>query len=272
MSLIADGLLIATCFTAALYCYVLSRRLKQFSNTGEGIGQQILQLNATLEETRGALKEAQGSAKKASDGLAREVAQARKVTAELKALCDTAASQSGSLQKLADREQRIAAAPLEPAPAVQKAAPEPADSTANGAAAVSESTSADKVIAEDEVTPQVEISEETWLEEMPSSPTGTEQLGFVPDLNDESDPIEEVSAEPTGEPYDEDAPEMSEDPADEQDTQKTPTAEVHPGELAAAAAIESGGVGSEPGVPGIDVPSSTDAGSDGLLRVERMAI
>ena len=38
MSLIADGVLIATCLTTAVYCLVLSRRLKRLSATDDGIG------------------------------------------------------------------------------------------------------------------------------------------------------------------------------------------------------------------------------------------
>ena len=59
MSLIADGVLIATCLTTAIYCLVLSRRLKRLTSTDDGIGQQILRLNKVLEETKAAVADIQ---------------------------------------------------------------------------------------------------------------------------------------------------------------------------------------------------------------------
>lgn len=90
MELIADGLLIATGMTAALYCIVLSQRLRRLTDVRSGIGGQIEALNAALEETRSALAEtrkgvteARGSARTAVDSLVREVSAARAVIAEL---------------------------------------------------------------------------------------------------------------------------------------------------------------------------------------------
>ncbi len=37
ITLIADGILIATCLTTAIYCVVLSRRLRRLSNTDDGL-------------------------------------------------------------------------------------------------------------------------------------------------------------------------------------------------------------------------------------------
>ena len=55
MQLIADGLLLATALTAALYCIVLSRRLRRLTDAQSGIGTQIRELTRVLEETRGAV-------------------------------------------------------------------------------------------------------------------------------------------------------------------------------------------------------------------------
>lgn len=52
MELMADGLLIATALTAALYCIVLSRRLKRLSSTEEGLGGQIVALNGAVEDRK----------------------------------------------------------------------------------------------------------------------------------------------------------------------------------------------------------------------------
>ena len=90
MSIITDGLLIATCLTAALYCIVLSRRLARFSDTESGIGKQISQLNTILEETRASTKESQSGAKSVSDRLSRDLSGARKASKDLAALMERA--------------------------------------------------------------------------------------------------------------------------------------------------------------------------------------
>lgn len=83
MSLIADGLLIATCLTTALYCLVLSRRLRRLSDTGDGIGQQILRLNAALAETKAAVSEIRSTSKAASDELEQDIEAAKRQSQQL---------------------------------------------------------------------------------------------------------------------------------------------------------------------------------------------
>ena len=90
MQLIADGLLLATALTAALYCIVLSRRLRRLTDAQSGIGTQIRELTRVLEETRGAvgetrngLAENRAAARNASDAVAREIARAQDAVAEL---------------------------------------------------------------------------------------------------------------------------------------------------------------------------------------------
>ncbi|MEO0822621.1 MAG: hypothetical protein AAF074_19610 [Pseudomonadota bacterium] len=92
MELMADGLLIATALTAALYCIVLSRRLKRLSSTEEGLGGQIVALNGAVEETRAALAETaeklealKRQSNSASERVRREIAQARRQAEELEA-------------------------------------------------------------------------------------------------------------------------------------------------------------------------------------------
>lgn len=83
MSLIADGLLIATSLTTALYCLILSRRLRKLSDTGEGVGQQVLRLNAALTETKAAVGEIRSSAGAASDQLQQDVEVAKRQSQQL---------------------------------------------------------------------------------------------------------------------------------------------------------------------------------------------
>ena len=83
MSLIADGVLVATCLTTALYCLILSRRLRRLSDTGEGVGQQILRLNAALAETKAAVGEMRSSAKTALDQLEQDIEAAKHQSRQL---------------------------------------------------------------------------------------------------------------------------------------------------------------------------------------------
>ncbi len=110
MSLIADGILIVTCLTTAVYCYVLSRRLTKLSSTDEGIGKQIAQLNAGLEDTRAAVKEIRATTKSASEKLTREVAHARKIATQLSRLNENAADSA----KRSYPAQPAVATPLSP--------------------------------------------------------------------------------------------------------------------------------------------------------------
>ncbi len=83
MSLIADGLLVATCLTTAIYCLVLSRRLRRLTDTGDGIGKQIVRLNSVLDETRVALAEIRSTSKSATDLLSRDVEAAKRQGSQL---------------------------------------------------------------------------------------------------------------------------------------------------------------------------------------------
>ncbi|SMO81484.1 hypothetical protein [Ruegeria faecimaris] len=63
MELIADILLVAGALGAGLYCFVLSRRLKQFTNLEQGVGGAVAVLSSQADE----LKKSLDSARTASD-------------------------------------------------------------------------------------------------------------------------------------------------------------------------------------------------------------
>ncbi|MBM7066220.1 hypothetical protein IU397_01295 [Actibacterium sp. 188UL27-1] len=75
MSFIADLLLIAAAGCAALYCFVLSRKLKKFTNLEQGMGGAVAVLSVQVDDLTKALKGAQqtaaGSAKELKDLTAR---------------------------------------------------------------------------------------------------------------------------------------------------------------------------------------------------------
>ena len=59
MDLIADGLLFAGAITAAVYCWVLSNRVKKLSDLDSGLGSAIAALSVEVKEMQSALKNAQ---------------------------------------------------------------------------------------------------------------------------------------------------------------------------------------------------------------------
>ncbi|MEM9147644.1 MAG: hypothetical protein AAGC57_15765 [Pseudomonadota bacterium] len=138
MDLIADGLFIATALTAALYCFVLSRRLRRLSDAETGIGVQIHALNKALEETRAGLAEtrrgvaeARASVRNASEALGVEVEAARRETQMLTA-ARTAALDALAMVDQAKARPAPTSAPA-PAPA-RELAPTPAPPAAKAAA------------------------------------------------------------------------------------------------------------------------------------------
>ncbi|MFY2824396.1 hypothetical protein [Ruegeria sp. MALMAid1280] len=63
MELIADILLVAGALGAGLYCFVLSRRLKRFTDLEKGVGGAVAVLSTQADE----LKKSLGAAREASD-------------------------------------------------------------------------------------------------------------------------------------------------------------------------------------------------------------
>jgi len=74
MEMIADILLVAGAFGAALYCYVLALRVKQLQTLESGMGGAIAVLSAQVDDLTRALEQARGAADnqaKALDDLTR---------------------------------------------------------------------------------------------------------------------------------------------------------------------------------------------------------
>jgi len=62
MMMIADILLIAGAFGAGLYCYVLSRRLRRFTDLEKGVGGAVAVLSAQVDDLTKTLNQAQATA------------------------------------------------------------------------------------------------------------------------------------------------------------------------------------------------------------------
>jgi len=80
MALIADVLMIAAALAAAVYCHVLSRRLRRLQGLDGGVGAAIAQLSTQVKEMNAALE----AAKSVSGESTREMAQ-RTARAEIAA-------------------------------------------------------------------------------------------------------------------------------------------------------------------------------------------
>jgi len=62
MSIIADILLIAGAVGAGFYCFVLSNRLRRFTDLERGVGGAVAVLSAQVDDLAKALSQAEGSA------------------------------------------------------------------------------------------------------------------------------------------------------------------------------------------------------------------
>jgi ABC-type transporter Mla subunit MlaD len=71
MELVADGLLISAAIVAALYCHVLSRRLRRLGDLDTGLGGAVATLSRQAEDLRAAIDEATESTRELAKRTAR---------------------------------------------------------------------------------------------------------------------------------------------------------------------------------------------------------
>ena len=86
MELIADILLVAGSFGAAVYCYVLSRRLTRFTTLESGMGGAIAVLSAQVDDMTVALEQARGAANGSAESLEALTARGEAVARRLELL------------------------------------------------------------------------------------------------------------------------------------------------------------------------------------------
>ena len=86
MDLIANILMIAGSFGAAVYCYVLAGRLKRFTTLETGMGGAIVVLSAQVDEMTVALEKARGAANGSASSLESLTERAESVTKRLELL------------------------------------------------------------------------------------------------------------------------------------------------------------------------------------------
>lgn len=86
MALIADLLLLAGACAAAFYCFVLSRRLRRFTDLEKGVGGAIAVLSAQIDDLSQALKHAEGASRHAAENLEGKCAKADDLAGRLELL------------------------------------------------------------------------------------------------------------------------------------------------------------------------------------------
>lgn len=86
MNLISDVLLVAGSFGAAIYCYVLSTRLKKFTTLESGMGGAIAVLSAQVDDMTVALEKARGAANGSAESLEALTARGESVARKLELL------------------------------------------------------------------------------------------------------------------------------------------------------------------------------------------
>lgn len=86
MQVIADVLMTAGAFGAAIYCYVLAARLKRFTTLESGMGGAIAVLSAQVDDMTRALEKARSAANGSAAGLESLVLRAEGVTGKLELL------------------------------------------------------------------------------------------------------------------------------------------------------------------------------------------
>ena len=106
MDIIADILLVAGSFGAAVYCYVLAARLKRFTTLESGMGGAIAVLSAQVDDMTVALEKARGAATGSAESLEDLTARGEAVARRLELLV-------ASLHDLPDPKEAKAAAPVD---------------------------------------------------------------------------------------------------------------------------------------------------------------
>lgn len=111
MNIIADILMAAGSFGAAIYCYILSGRLKKFTTLESGMGSAIAVLSAQVDDMTKALSSAQSAASDSADGLQALTARAEAVSGRLEllvaALHDLPEPPTADIENDTEQERRL---------------------------------------------------------------------------------------------------------------------------------------------------------------------
>lgn len=107
MALIADILLVAGAFGAAVYCYVLAQRLKRFNDLEKGVGGAVAVMSAQVDDMTKTLAAARDMTGKSNDALEELTTRAETVAQRLELML-------ASLHDLPSEEASVKARPTVP--------------------------------------------------------------------------------------------------------------------------------------------------------------
>lgn len=86
MELFANLILAAGAIGAGLYCYVLSRRLRDFAKLDQGMGDAISQLSRQVDQLNASLRDAKSTAERANRTVSAQTARAEDAAHRLELL------------------------------------------------------------------------------------------------------------------------------------------------------------------------------------------
>ncbi|MFN0024062.1 MAG: hypothetical protein ACKVS5_09185 [Parvularculaceae bacterium] len=116
MQVIFDLMLLMASGAAAVYCFVLSNRLKKLNDIKSGLGASIASMSLTLEQTRAMLAEAKEINQQGSANLSRLIEEADKLSPEINDLmaaladyADAAITEISLSRDVAIRDLQLAA-------------------------------------------------------------------------------------------------------------------------------------------------------------------
>ena len=115
MSLIADALLAAAALGAGFYCFVLSRRLRRFTDLEKGMGGAVAVLSVQVEDLKSALEESQRTASESVEHVEQATNRAERVIRQLElsmasvdGLADPGRDEGGGATRTVRRRRRDA--------------------------------------------------------------------------------------------------------------------------------------------------------------------
>ncbi|WP_316014958.1 hypothetical protein [Roseobacter sp. HKCCA0434] len=89
MDLIADGILILSTLSLAVYCTVISRRLKALRRLDSGMGAAVANMSLRVDDMRAAIDAAQRQSALALDGMTEQTQRAERAAGRLEMLLAT---------------------------------------------------------------------------------------------------------------------------------------------------------------------------------------
>jgi len=112
MQLIFDFILLAASAAAAVYCFVLSARLKKLNDVRSGLGASVVSMSAMLDQTRLTLEQSKRATVETEQRLRAVIEHAEKIAPEIEILLDAVAESAESAESGIENRRRAALADI----------------------------------------------------------------------------------------------------------------------------------------------------------------